>query len=144
MPVFIEQCSLGMCSSWNKHLEMAWRVVSQEWGFNTLIWTGVFHWFPVSPNYSHLCTVSLSVYDGYLLSTYSCGIRILLALQTSLLWEWSVASPPRGWVYHPCVQRSDIFSLEIASVGMHSCAVYISRNYYSRVSSNWHNDDPKS
>ena len=36
----------------------------------------VFRWFSVTPQ---LCTVSSSVYSGYFLSTYSCGIRILSA-----------------------------------------------------------------
>ena len=30
----------------------------------------------------HLCTVSSSVYSRYLLSTYSCGIRICLGVQS--------------------------------------------------------------
>ena len=32
-------------------------------------------------SYPHLCTVSSSVYSGSLLSTYSCGIRILSAME---------------------------------------------------------------
>ena len=37
----------------------------------------MFRWFPVTPTSSHFDTVSSSVYSGYLLSTYSCGIRVL-------------------------------------------------------------------
>jgi len=36
---------------------------------------------PMTPTYSHLCTVSSSVYSGYLLRTYSCRIRILSAME---------------------------------------------------------------
>lgn len=36
------------------------------------------------PTYSHLCTVSASVYSGYFLSTYSCGIRILSAMGNAI------------------------------------------------------------
>ena len=46
-------------------------------------------WFPVTP---HLCTVSSSVYSGYLLSTYSYGIRTLSAMEYGLFW-CSLLSP---------------------------------------------------
>ena len=42
---------------------MAWRA---GWGFNIFVWTSIFRWFPVTPTYSHLCTVSSSIYSGYL------------------------------------------------------------------------------
>ena len=41
----------------------------------------IFRWFPVTPTCSDLGTVSSSVYSGYLLSTYSFGIRILSAMK---------------------------------------------------------------
>ena len=46
-----------------------------------IIRTSIFHWFPVSPTYSWHCLLkSRSIeYSGYLLRTYSCGIRILSA-----------------------------------------------------------------
>ena len=82
------------------------------------------------------------MHDGYLLSTYSCGIRILLALQTSLLvpevcsemWVWSIVFPPWEQVYPPCMQWSDILNPDISSVGTCLCAMYISHSYYSRRS----------
>ena len=54
--------------------------------FNILVPTNIFHWFPASPTYSHLGTVSLShgQYNAwvYLLSTYRCGIRILSGMES--------------------------------------------------------------
>ena len=44
--------------------------------------TNIFHWFPVSPTYSHLGTVNSR--SRHLLSTYSCGIRILSAMGQSV------------------------------------------------------------
>ena len=49
------------------------------WGFNIFIWT--IYIIPlVSCDSSHLRTVSSSVFSWYLLSTYSCGIRIISAI----------------------------------------------------------------
>ena len=47
----------------------------------------IFHWFPVSPTYSHLGTVSSShaVYSGYLLSTY-------IAVESEFSQLWSMES----------------------------------------------------
>ena len=64
----------------SKCLELVWRVASWRWGFNILVQTFLSRWFPVTPTCSHLGNVSSSVYSEYLLSTYSCGIGILLAL----------------------------------------------------------------
>ena len=44
-------------------------------------------WFPVTPTYSHLCTVSSSVYSRYSLSTYSCGIRICYGVRSQAFSE---------------------------------------------------------
>ena len=54
--------------------------------FNILVPTNIFRWFPASPTYSHLGTVSSShgLYSAwvYLLSTYRCGIRILSGMES--------------------------------------------------------------
>ena len=62
----------------SKELEVAWRA---GWGFNIFVRTSTFRWFPVTPTYSQLCTVSSSVYSGYLLSSYRHGISILSAME---------------------------------------------------------------
>ena len=70
---------------WNSRSTVAGNKISKAgWGFNTFVWTSIFRWFPVTPTYLQLCTVSSSVYSGYLLSTYRCGIRILSAMETKL------------------------------------------------------------
>jgi len=86
--VLCHYCEIAVTAAGNKvwkHLKVAWRVVSLGWGFNI----SIFRWFPVTPTSSHLDTVSSSVYSGYLLSTYSCGIRVLSDMEYGV-WPFDV------------------------------------------------------
>ena len=59
---YCEMVATAACNKVSKYLEVAWKSckLRMRVKFNILVRTNIFHWFPASPTYSHLGTVSSS------------------------------------------------------------------------------------